>query len=137
MSEPNPSPVSLADRVILLVEDERSLLTALAAFLRRKGVTVIEAETGEAALEFLMGNQRVDMVLSDIEMPGGISGVDLVHWIKFNRPSVPVVLTSGRQRAELPGVSFLPKPYRLVELLPIIENAGIPQTEPIRTVTGT
>lgn len=124
MSEPKAPESNPVDRTILLVEDERSLLTALAAFLRRKGVVVFEAESGEAALDFLMINQRVDLVLSDIEMPGGISGVDLVHWIKINRPTLPVVLTSGRQRAELPGVSFLPKPYRLVELLPIIENAG-------------
>ena len=125
MSESNAPVLNVIDRVILLVEDERSLLTALAAFLRRKGVTVIEAETGEAALDFLMENQRVDLVLSDIEMPGGISGVDLVHWIKINRASLPVILTSGRQRTELPGVSFLPKPYRLGELLPIIEKAGM------------
>ncbi len=125
MSEPHASSLNAAGRVILLVEDERSLLTALAAFLRRKGVVVLEAETGEAALDVLMDNGQVDLVLSDIEMPGGISGVDLVHWIKINRPSLPVVLTSGRQRTELPGVSFLPKPYRLGELLPIIEKAGM------------
>lgn len=124
MSELNIPAVDLAERVILLVEDERSLLTALASFLRRKGITVVEAETGDEALQFLMENRRVDLVLSDIEMPGGINGVDLAQWIKVNRPALPVVLTSGRQSTALPGVAFLPKPFSLGELLPIIEGAG-------------
>ena len=124
VSEPNAPAMDLADRVILLVEDERSLLAALASFLRRKGITVIEAESGDEALQYLMENGRVDLVLSDIEMPGSINGVGLAQWIKDNRPALPVVLTSGRQAAELPGVSFLLKPYSLGELLPIIEGAG-------------
>jgi DNA-binding NtrC family response regulator len=124
VSEPNAPAMDLADRVILLVEDERSLLAALASFLRRKGITVIEAESGDEALQFLMENGRVDLVLSDIEMPGSINGVGLAQWIKDNRPALPVVLTSGRQSAALPGVSFLLKPYSLGELLPIIEGAG-------------
>lgn len=124
VSELNAPAMDLADRVILLVEDERSLLAALASFLRRKGITVIEAESGDEALRYLMENGRVDLVLSDIEMPGSINGVGLAQWIKDNRPTLPIVLTSGRQSAELPGVSFLLKPYSLGELLPIIEGAG-------------
>ena len=123
MPELNAAIVDLATKVILLVEDEQSLLAALAAFLRRKGITVVEAESAEEAMEFLLRGDPVDLVLSDIEMPGSMSGIDLAHWIKEHRPTVPIVLTSGRQQADVPGVPFLPKPYRLGQLLPMIGEA--------------
>ena len=115
---------ALAGRVILLVEDEPALLSTLATFLRLKGIEAIETESGEAAIEVLESGQRVDLVLSDIEMPGLINGVDLAQWIRANRPTLPVVLTSGRQSADLPGVPFLAKPYRLSQLLPIIHHGA-------------
>jgi two-component system, response regulator PdtaR len=124
MSVTNLSPSGLNGRVVLLVEDERSLLTALAAFLRLKGVAVVEAESGDQALELLQGGERVDLVLSDVEMPGSVNGMDLAKWIRINRPALPVVLTSGRQVPDIEDVSFLAKPYRLGELLPIIEGAS-------------
>lgn len=129
MSEPKNRPDALSGRVILLVEDEASLLSSLGAFLRLKGIEVIEAESGEQAIALLRQGRRVDLVLSDVEMSGGVSGVDLVKWIKVNRPSLPVVLTSGRQRTELPNVPFLAKPYRLSQLLPIIERTSAGRSE--------
>jgi DNA-binding NtrC family response regulator len=129
MSEPKNRPNALSGRVILLVEDEASLLSSLGAFLRLKGIEVLEAESGEQAIALLRQGRRVDLVLSDVEMPGGVSGVDLVKWIKVNRPSLPVVLTSGRQRTELPNVPFLAKPYRLSQLLPIIERTSSGRSE--------
>jgi DNA-binding NtrC family response regulator len=118
----NSQPAIMTGRVILLVEDEQSLLTALATFLRLKGVDVLQATSGEEAVEILKNGTAVHLVLSDIEMPGRVNGVELAQWIKINRPSLPVVLTSGRQSADLPGVPFLPKPYRLSALVPIINK---------------
>ena len=69
----------------------------------------------------LADGRTVDLVLSDIMMPGGMNGVELAREIKRRRRELPVLLTSGfaeasRSEAEAIGVGILPKPYRLDQL---------------------
>ena len=110
---------------VLVIDDMPANRVLLRKVLNGAGYAVLEATNGDDALALLEGRALLpDLIVTDIEMPGSINGVGLAQWIKDNRPALPVVLTSGRQSAALPGVSFLLKPYSLGELLPIIEGAG-------------
>jgi CheY-like chemotaxis protein len=103
---------------VLLVEDEILIRSAVAEFLRGAGYRVIEAaDAGEAVAIFASGTQ-IDLVFSDVNMPGPMDGVGLVRWIADHHPGIPVILTSAishARRAGQSGAGFLPKPYRLAE----------------------
>jgi PAS domain S-box-containing protein len=108
---------------VLVVEDREDLRAAAVAMLRRLGYRTIEAGTGAAALAILEGGAKVDLVFTDIVMPGGMSGLDLVHEIRASGLKVPVVVTSGyasphvlREQAQKLGLPTLAKPYRIAEL---------------------
>ncbi len=103
---------------VLVVEDEILIRSAVAELLRNAGYRVIEAaDAGEAVAIFASGTQ-IDLVFSDINMPGPMDGIGLVRWIADHHPSIQVILTSAishaRSAREI-GVDFLRKPYRLTE----------------------
>ncbi|MFD2235068.1 response regulator, partial [Phaeospirillum tilakii] len=107
---------------ILLVEDEDAVRTFGARALRNKGYSVIEARSGEQAIELLRGPQPVDLLISDVVMPG-MDGVTLAGLVRIERPSVRVVLISGYSEdvardgiAPDAGFAFLPKPFSLAQL---------------------
>jgi CheY-like chemotaxis protein len=81
--------------VILLVEDEPELLSLGARFLEELGYRVIPAGDGAAALEAARQAPRIDLLLTDIVMSGGISGRQLAKELRTARPTVPVLFMSG------------------------------------------
>ena len=103
---------------ILVVEDEILIRSAVAQFLRNVGYKVIEAaDAGEAVAIFASGTQ-IDLVFSDINMPGPMDGLGLARWIANHHPGIHVILTSAighARRAGQSGADFLSKPYRLAE----------------------
>jgi CheY-like chemotaxis protein len=106
---------------VLLVEDDDEVAKLTSEMLEQLGFEVMRAASGPAALGALANGRSVDLVLSDIMMPGGMNGVELAREIKKRRRGLPVLLTSGyaeavRPEAEAEGVRILPKPYRLAEL---------------------
>jgi CheY-like chemotaxis protein len=99
---------------ILLVEDEPVLRANLAEELREAGFTVIEAASADEAWRYLQATGPVDLVFSDIQMPGTMSGIDLQHRVRTNFPGTKIILTSGNAGPTKPDVEiFLPKPYGL------------------------
>ena len=103
---------------ILLVEDNDDVRAVTARRLRRLGYTVVAAEFGQRAIDILKAGTHVDMVFSDIVMPGGISGFDLAMWVRDNRPDLPILLTTGfaeeMEKADemgLNNVEIVRKPY--------------------------
>lgn len=90
---PPPPPVSAPSRRILVIEDEESVREAITEYLRLKGHTVIEADSGALGLARLE-NEPVDLVLTDLGMPG-MTGWDVARAVKAAFPSVPVVLLTG------------------------------------------
>jgi CheY-like chemotaxis protein len=78
---------------ILLVEDEESLRITLAANVELEGHGVIEASDGQSALA-LLGSVKIDLILSDIRMPG-IGGVELLRRVRASHPELPVVLMTA------------------------------------------
>jgi signal transduction histidine kinase/ActR/RegA family two-component response regulator len=106
---------------VLLVEDDIEVAQLVSEMLDQLGYEVIRVASASAALGALSNGRSVDLVFSDIMMPGGMNGVQLAREIRSRRPNLPVLLTSGysevaREEADREGVSILAKPYRLDEL---------------------
>jgi CheY-like chemotaxis protein len=109
--------VQSVQETILVVEDDVLIRMPIAQYLRDCGYRVIEAVSADEAMTVLMHKEtQVDMVFSDIEMPGSTDGFGLSKWIRDNRPGVEVILTGTVPRAlkaakELCDDGPLPKPY--------------------------
>ena len=99
---------------ILIVEDDGLLRMAVADFLRDMGHVVVEATTGDEAVSILQTGTRVDVVFSDVQMPGTVDGLGLARWVRTHRPRVPVLLTSGVFASAEDGA--IPKPYDIVDI---------------------
>jgi PAS domain S-box-containing protein len=80
---------------ILVVDDDPSLLEVSQALLENMGYTVIPAGSGAEAIEVVNGNGEIDLVFTDMVMPGGISGIDLAKSVREHRPDTKVLFTSG------------------------------------------
>jgi CheY-like chemotaxis protein len=80
---------------VLVVEDELLIRLDLADQLRSVGLVVVEASTGDEALTVLKANDAVDLVVSDIRMPGKTDGMELAAWLRRERPKIKIVLVSG------------------------------------------
>jgi signal transduction histidine kinase/CheY-like chemotaxis protein len=106
---------------VLLVEDDDEVAALVGEMLDQLGFAVTRVASAAAALGALADGRIVDVVFSDIMMPGGMNGVELAREVRSRRPSLPVVLTSGyagsaRREAEHDGMRILAKPYGIDEL---------------------
>jgi CheY-like chemotaxis protein len=91
---------------ILLVEDDASVRRVTAMLLRRHGFVVTEATTGVEALNtFVAGNAHFDMVITDMVMPGSVSGAKLVEEVKAIDPKIKVLVVTGYS-AEMANVAL-------------------------------
>jgi two-component system cell cycle sensor histidine kinase/response regulator CckA len=108
---------------VLLVEDEDPVRIFGARALRNKGYTVLEATSGEAALELLeSANERIDLLITDVVMPK-MDGPGLVREVRETHPDMKVIFISGytedsfRQHLDADAnIHFLPKPFSLKQL---------------------
>lgn len=118
IGDPRPALSDALQRMILVVDDDVLVRTIASEGLRAANFRVVEAANGDEARIILDNLDDIDLVFTDIEMPGSLDGVGLASWIANRYPGIKVLLTSGAcvpvTRAELP---FLPKPYRLRELV--------------------
>lgn len=117
---------------VLVVEDEALIRSLVADYLSESGFAVHEAESGDEALDYLNSGAEVDVLFTDIELPGSINGVKLAERAREMHPDLPVVYASGGAHAgeirpRLPRARFLPKPYDLADvcvLLAKLATAG-------------
>ena len=108
---------------VLLVEDEDGVRAFSARALRNKGYDVLEARSGDAALEVLNENQKpIDLLITDVVMPK-LDGPTLVREVRETRPDLKVIFISGytedtfrKRLGEEAGIHFLPKPFTLRQL---------------------
>lgn len=117
--------VHSASACVLLVEDEVLVRMALAADLRMAGFSVVEASTGEEALDYLRSGARVDVMVADIVVPGSLDGVALARACRRDFPDVPVILTSGRTdvRELVEHFPFMPKPCSGATLVEAVRDS--------------
>ncbi|MCQ4313278.1 response regulator [Pseudomonas stutzeri] len=119
---------------VLLVDDDEEVAALVGEMLEHLGYQVTHSGSAAAALAALANGPRVDVVFSDVMMPGGMNGVELAREIRTRQLGIPVLLTSGyaeaaNKSAEAEGVHVLAKPYRLEELAVALKNAMEAATE--------
>ncbi len=116
---------------ILLVEDEAEVRAVARFALVRQGYQVIEAEHGAKALEVWAAHgDKIKLLLTDVVMPGGISGVDLAVRLRKEQPGLRVIYMSGyspemagKSFAIREGVNFLPKPFDMATLTRVVRSS--------------
>ena len=99
---------------ILVVDDEPFIRMAAADTVEDLGFCPIEAGDASEALDILSTHPEIELLFTDINMPGSMDGVALARCACRQRPDLGIIVTSGRERpASVPGDgTFLPKPYR-------------------------
>ena len=110
--------------MILVVEDNAEVKTAAIGLLQQLNYRTHAVETGRAALDVLGAGKPIDLVFSDVVLPGEIDGLALTRIIREKHPHIPVLLTSGYAKA-LSGRHDLPilrKPYRIAALAKAIRD---------------
>jgi PAS domain S-box-containing protein len=124
-----PAPLDRGTETILLVEDEPAVLSYATSALEELGYRVLSAARGSEALHILQNNRSVDLVVTDVVMPG-MSGLELLDAIRRESPKLPVLLMSGYsgglvEHARPDGVDapFLAKPFRMKELAEAVRGA--------------
>jgi PAS domain S-box-containing protein len=83
---------------ILVVEDNEAVRVAAVELLQEEGYTVLTAANGDAAMQMLLEGWEVDLIFTDVVMPGLIKSSDLAAWAKVQKPPVAVLFTSGHTR---------------------------------------
>ena len=124
---------------VLLVEDEDDLRMVIGEALRMMGYRVTPAADGPQAVD-AMEHGRFEIVVSDVNMPGGMSGIELAEHVRQLQPRARIILVSGFARAQLPSlpahITFLPKPYRIPQLLELLRSHTPPGDDPLAHVPG-
>ena len=100
--------------VILVVDDDADLRSAVSKQLRRLDYVVIEADSGASGLATIAAGTRVDLLLTDIIMRGTFDGIELAHRVMQQRPDIKVLLMSGFAGARYSENIVNPHPYRLL-----------------------
>ena len=111
---------------VLMVEDDDNVAGMVSDMLEHIGYGVVRAVNASNALR-LLERETVDVVFTDMVMPGRLSGLDLAREIAVRRPGLPVVLTTGYSQAVASardqGLPLLVKPYRIDALARALEEA--------------
>ena len=117
--------MALRGKTILIVEDEPLVRMCAAETLADVGYSVVEAGTADEALQIISTGTPLAAVMTDIEMPGSVDGLELARCIEAKWPSIGVVVVSGRRLPhpdELPRQAlFLAKPYSEELLIDTLE----------------
>jgi PAS domain S-box-containing protein len=118
-----PSPVSRT-ATILVVDDDPLIAMSTVDMLEDLGHIVIEANSGERALEIIDGRQDIDLMMTDQAMPG-MTGIQLAEIVRSKRPELPVLLATGYTdlpTSKLANLPRLSKPYQQAQLQAEIEK---------------
>lgn len=114
--------------LVLVVEDEPIIRMGAVAMIEDAGYGVIEASNADDAIVLLETRPDIRVIFSDIEMPGSMDGLKLIHAVRERWPPVLLILASGRfapQAADMPsGTVFLNKPYAEKDLMKALTAAA-------------
>ncbi|MCK1656180.1 PAS domain S-box protein [Bradyrhizobium sp. 151] len=121
--ESNPSPEAAQEETILVLEDDDEVRAYSVESLRELGYRVIEAHDGPSALRLLERQPRVDLLFTDVVLPGGLTGAQVAAQAKTVRPTLKVLFTTGYARNAIihhgrldKGVQLLVKPFSFSDL---------------------
>jgi PAS domain S-box-containing protein len=125
-----PMPLRTASGcTVLVVDDEEDLLEIAISYLAEMGFTSFQASDGASALEILSQHGEIDLLFTDIVMPGGMNGVELVQKARVMRPGLKIIYSSGfpaealaERRMSLVDGPLLHKPYQRNEFTAMIHQ---------------
>jgi signal transduction histidine kinase/CheY-like chemotaxis protein len=122
---------------VLVVEDDDEVAALTVEMIHQLGYDTTRVASAEAALGAIADRRAVDIVFSDVMMPGRMNGVELAQEIRRRRPNLPVLLTSGfaeaaRRKAGAQRIKIIPKPYRIDELRDALAAVRQDAREPLR-----
>ncbi len=116
--------------IILVVEDNADVRSTVDELLQQLGYNVLLAANGDAAMDVLQSGAHVDLIFTDVVMPGTVKSADLAAWAKLQKPAIPVLFTSGHTRDIIsrnhqltPDIHLLSKPYgpqALMDMLKLV-----------------
>ena len=105
----------MPSRVVLVVEDHPLIRMGAIQLIEEGGYTAVEAANADEAIAILAARSDIQLVFTDIEMPGSIDGLKLAHYIRHRWPPVLLIVVSGKLivgETQLPkGARFFSKPY--------------------------
>ena len=99
---------------VLLVEDEVFIRIDTAEHLRARGFEVVEAGSADDAVDYVASGERIDVLVTDIRMPGSLDGLALAARLRAEQPDLPIVVASGSVTMESAASrvgKFISKPY--------------------------
>jgi CheY-like chemotaxis protein len=113
--------------VVLLVEDEVLISHLVAASLSEHGFIVHVAATADEALRYMQSGGAVDVLFTDVNLPGSINGAELAVRARELRPDLPIVYASGRYRSAdigrlVPRSLFVSKPYNPDDVVTLLDR---------------
>jgi CheY-like chemotaxis protein len=118
-----PVPEGGAEETILVVEDDDGVRTYSVETLRELGYRVLEAHDGPSALRLLEGQSRIDLLFTDVVLPGGMTGAQVASQMRALRPGLKVLFTTGYARNAIihqgrldKGVELITKPFSFADL---------------------
>jgi CheY-like chemotaxis protein len=124
MPDPPAEPVSRdpAPSTVLIVEPDILVRMVIAAYLRECGYTVVEGVTAADAFTVLEAGRKIDVILADVQLTGGVDGFALARQVRERHPEIDVLLTSGISKAaekagDLCEEGPLQKPYHPQEVV--------------------
>lgn len=108
----------------LVVDDESGVRRFLADLLEAEQIRAVEAESATHALQILQDpRNRIDLIITDIQMAGEMDGVDLAHSVARTYPTVPVILISSHRENVPADFAFVQKPFTPQAILMAIRDA--------------
>lgn len=123
----------VARPLLLVVEDEALVRELIVLELEDAGYDIVEAEDGQTALRLLDEYPAIALLLTDIRLPGGMTGWDIAEQARARRPGLPVIYATGYSNDDLrlvAGAQFLSKPYRPAVMIGAIAGFGIEGAPP-------
>ena len=115
------------EKLVLVLEDEADVRQTLCEQLHLLGYLTLEASNGEQAMHMLASSSEIDIFISDLMLPGGLSGVDVVNHALKHYPQLTILLISGQDlrpahNPALPDVALLRKPFTRSELAQVLRH---------------
>jgi two-component system, response regulator PdtaR len=112
---------------VLLVEDEVLISNMVADCLTAYGFIVHEATTADEALQYINSGANVDILFTDVNLPGGMNGAELATRVRKMRPEMPIVYASGRYKLSeisplVPRSLFMAKPFDPAEVCALLSR---------------
>jgi len=122
---------------ILIVEDDDAVRDLAVEMFSSEGFSVLEALNAKSGMEQFKEHPEIDLVFSDLILPGGVTGIEMTKQILEERPGIPIILVTGYQdkgaaiaanTESMANIAYVPKPYDIEEIPEMVKRMIASQT---------